>query len=249
MVYLPERPAAGLILFSVGFGGTRRGYGFLARWWASRGYEVAVVEHLGSNLDVLRGLDRERRDEQIRELVLEAPEARDRPQDLAFALCRLRDLGLGAAGLGLAGHSFGAYTAMACAGMGPGPDLAPLAVLAMSWQPPGVHFEARDYRRLSYPTLLLTGTRDVSPVDVGDSRGRLAVLDLLPRGEKFLAVLQGAEHLAFADIGLDVKRYHGPLRRLTSAFWDRYLKGGPPLEVEAARRAVGEELLEQWQER
>lgn len=228
-------------MFSVGFGGNRDGYSFLARWWAGRGYEVAVVEHVGSNLDVLKSLDRRRLDEEVVRCVTSTEEARDRPLDLGF-VCRC--LAREGEPLGLGGHSFGAYTALATALREP----ACRCVLAMSWQAPGPLLGEDQYRRLSTPVLLVTGTEDVSPLDTRGPQQRLEAFDLIPEGHKRMAVVQGAHHMVFANVGLDVIPFHGPLRRLTTTFWEQYLRDGPPLDRALALEAVGQERLALWQE-
>src|SRR5579885_3303466 len=44
-----------VILFSHGLGGTRDGYAYLGRYWASYGYVVVHVQHLGSDDGVWKG--------------------------------------------------------------------------------------------------------------------------------------------------------------------------------------------------
>lgn len=135
-LYLPETADAPLIVISHGLAGDRKGFVELARHLASYGYAVAALDHPGSNTDqfiaLLNGTAQE----------IAAPtEFSDRPYDVSFLLDELTRLnqagnrignqaGNGAANqtdiaiagrlnldqIGIIGHSFGGYTALALAG-------------------------------------------------------------------------------------------------------------------------------------
>src|SRR4051812_39599848 len=57
-IYFPKDAtgACPLIVFSHGLGGTRDGYEYLGRYWASHGYVSVHVQHLGSDDAVWRGV-------------------------------------------------------------------------------------------------------------------------------------------------------------------------------------------------
>ena len=57
-IYDAGSGARGLILFSVGFGGGREGYSSLGRAWSEAGFRTFIVEHVGSNLQVLKSIQR-----------------------------------------------------------------------------------------------------------------------------------------------------------------------------------------------
>ncbi|HEY9846063.1 MAG TPA: alpha/beta hydrolase, partial [Candidatus Caenarcaniphilales bacterium] len=122
-IYLPEvaqlRPLP-VIVLSHGLGSDRLTYDYLAEHLASYGFVVAVPEHPGSSAQQLLAL----LDGQARE-VAEPTEFVDRPLDIKFLLDELswrsrsdptfyRRLNLEQ--VGVIGHSFGGYTALALAG-------------------------------------------------------------------------------------------------------------------------------------
>src|SRR5262245_17123816 len=123
-IYLPkdvEKPAP-VIIFSHGLGGSRNGYAYLGQQWASRGYVSVHLQHIGSDDSIFRG------GEGAGGLQKAAPNPMNsinRPKDVSSALNRLeqanKDDGplkgrLDLAHVGMAGHSFGAFTTMAVIG-------------------------------------------------------------------------------------------------------------------------------------
>jgi predicted dienelactone hydrolase len=104
------------VVFSHGFGGHRRQTTHLCSHLASHGYVVTAPDHVGNTLDdVMRDLLGGVSDERALEVFAES--AADRPADVSLALDAL---GAGDAGLpvvdgaaGVAGHSFGGWTALA----------------------------------------------------------------------------------------------------------------------------------------
>lgn len=126
-VYWPSGapPSAGwpVIVFSHGMGGTRRGYSYLAQYWASQGYVAMHVQHIGSDrrlwaggfsmsnsLSLVMRLQQAARPE----------EAIDRTQDMRFALDQLLQSPmarqLDQERIAAAGHSYGANTSLLLAG-------------------------------------------------------------------------------------------------------------------------------------
>jgi predicted dienelactone hydrolase len=248
-LYSPEQSAKGAILFSVGFGGNRDGYAYLARAWAQLGYTVAVVEHVGSNLQVLKGIQRPgmRQAElavKVGEKVREEPELLARPLDVVFVR---QQLFADVERVGIAGHSFGSYTALAVLGaevlLSGGPrtwswNLPWIGAVLMSVQPPDSMVSRAGFGQISLPTLMLTGTRDSGMPAGVEYQQRLESFHALPPGQRYLGVLQGADHMAFAAVGLNVGPFTETVSGLTGEFWTSLESGaefrcpsGLPVEV------------------
>lgn len=122
-VYLPKvteaRPLP-VIVFSHGLGADRLSYKYLAEHLASHGFVVAVPEHLGSGAQQVVALLNGQADE-----VAQPTEFVDRPLDVKFLLDELERRSqsdpiyynrLNFQQVGVIGHSFGGYTALALAG-------------------------------------------------------------------------------------------------------------------------------------
>lgn len=219
------------LLFSVGYGGDRSGYAFLARSWAHLGVTTFVVEHPGSNLEVLKSFPQKSRQEINREVVrrVQAPdELQARPRDLALVWQTLQEE-FGDLPLGLGGHSFGTYTVLACAGLEPrairhGVEPLPAhSLLVISPQPPGMMFAALEYQKVTQPCLVLTGTEDHLLAGEADYRERLKVFDCLRPGNRHLVVLEKVAHMTFAGIGLGLSAQLESIKKLTSLWWHESL--------------------------
>ncbi len=124
-VYYPADMAAPLplVIFSHGLGGSREGYEYLGRHWASHGYISLHVQHIGSDDAVWRGRDQPM--PSLRDAAIRPENAVNRARDVSFVLDEMARLNR-APGLfqgrvdlervGLAGHSFGANTTLVAAG-------------------------------------------------------------------------------------------------------------------------------------
>ncbi|MGB7248731.1 MAG: alpha/beta fold hydrolase [Phormidesmis sp.] len=119
-LYLPDKPAAALIVISHGLAGDRQGFAEMAEYLASHGYAVAALDHPGSNRDQLEALLRGSAQE-----IAKPTEFSDRPRDVSYLLDELTRLNapnnplanrLDMNTIGIIGHSFGGYTALALAG-------------------------------------------------------------------------------------------------------------------------------------
>ena len=229
-VYPHQGEFLGWLFFSVGFGGGRSGYAYLGRAWSRLGFQVAVIEHVGSNAAVLKaihqpGMRQAELAEAVGQAVRDQAELEARPQDLAFVR-RLLSPGPGWAGL--AGHSFGSYTALAGLGvealLPDGPrhwDLGQswAGVVLMSAQPPDSVVSRTGLAGLSLPAFLLTGTKDSGMPAGVTFEQRIQTYEALPEGRKALAVLEGADHMAFAGIGLAVAPALEAIAQMTGEFW------------------------------
>lgn len=249
-LHLPPEARPGnpvpLVVFSTGFGGGRDGYRALASSWARSGLGVAVLEHEGSGtraLEALNAVPRAQRSAALDAAVRNPVERRERPRDVSFVLDRLSgDPRFDTAQVGVGGHSFGAYTALVAGGV---PldgevlaDIRAAAVLAMSPPVPGHLLREEDHARLGLPVLVVTGTRDHGPFLDSAPVDRTRAFQAL-EGPGWMAVFEGADHMAFAEMGLRYRPYMQPLQDLTAAFWLAALTGAPYPDEAWVRAHVG----------
>jgi predicted dienelactone hydrolase len=241
-----------VILFSHGLGGNRYGPAFLERRWRARGYVTVFLQHPGSDDTVWREAPPGERMSALRAAgtlgqlvhrmhdvvaVLDAlttgPEG-DKQRGLADRMDLNR--------IGIAGHSFGAYTAQAVAGQwvapsipGTWPDPRIKAALMLSPGAPQRIAAQEAFGQVAIPWMVMTGTHDSSLV--GPATDRLAVFPALPPGRKYELVLDGAEHSAFADApmpGDQLPRnpnHQKAILALSTAFWDSTLKASAPAQA------------------
>jgi len=189
-----------LIIFSHGYGATGRAYVGLSSHWASNGYVVVKPTHAG--------------DTNVRLADLTPADFRDRVADITFVLDSLDALEqkypelqgkIDRAKIGVAGHSLGALTAMLLAGTKTFPggtsyaDPRVKAVIAMSPQGPreswGLTNES--WRDVHVPVLYMTGDRDQGIDESETPEWRRQAFELSAAGDKWLAFIAGAGHLAF----------------------------------------------------
>lgn len=230
--YSAEGQPKAWILLSVGFGGDRAGYAFFARHWASLGMTTFVVEHVGSNLDVLRSFPQRTRAERNAEVVRrvrDRDELKARPRDLELVWKQLKGEFEGLP-LGLAGHSYGSYTILAASGLEPKGlrhNVDPLpasSLLVISPQPPDMIFSHAEYEKVAVPTLVLTGTRDDLLAGGDTYRERLRVYDHLPAPVRHALVLENLEHMDFAGVGLRLETKLQQLKTVSGLWWNLSLE-------------------------
>jgi dienelactone hydrolase len=216
-LYLPASASAArpvpLVVFSHGIGGSRRGYSYLGRYWASQGYASLHLQHVGSDRTLWSGnifglvgrLQGAAQDE----------EAMARVADLRFALDQVlahADFApkLDAARIVAAGHSYGANTTLLAIGAKPERngrlvDLAdPRLKAGIILSAPPFYGEGNTAKILAgikVPTLHITATEDVIriPGYYSGAEDRVAVYEATPGPRKFLAVFEGGSHSMFTD--------------------------------------------------
>jgi len=264
-----DAPCA-VVLHSHGLGGSREGGAAWGQAWCDAGFAVLHLQHPGSDSAIFRG---------GASGLLAAASAEQliaRAGDVRFVLDELeRQQRTGAAqwqrlrldALGLSGHSFGAVTAMAVAGQRypvPG-DLAdprPRAFIAFSPSPGPAGRSAmplaQQFGAITRPMLLMTGSHDGDPLatpgggrDAARSTGgyRASVYEGLPRGQRALLWLDGADHISFGGgrpgegdrdggflsrfVGLKreraasdgEQRHHALIQRTSGLWWRAHLLG------------------------
>ena len=271
-VYLPSSTApAATVLFSHGLGGSREGSAFLGEHWAGRGYAAVFLQHPGSDTSVWK--DKPAKDRMaalqdaagVKNFLLRV---RDVPAVLdqlvrwnaadGHVLAGRLDLNR----VGMSGHSFGAVTTQAVSGQRTAfarlsfTDPRIRAAIAFSPSSPQRTGDPNQaFGQVTIPWMLMTGTKDVSPIGNIGIASRLSVYPALPPGGKYELVLAGAEHSAFTDRALpgDTEErnpnHHRVILALSTAFWDAWLRDMPQaktwLEGDGPRSVL--EAKDRWQ--
>ena len=138
----------------------------------------------------------------------------------------------------MSGHSFGAVTTQAVSGQS-------YPVIGQKWTDkridaaiplsPSGSRNATDtanlFSKVAIPWLLMTGTRDTSPIGNLSAESRLNVYPNLPKSiDRYELVLENAQHSVFTERALpnedkqDKTRHHQSIKAISTAFWDSYLK-------------------------
>ena len=261
-IYYPKAAAkpSSVIIFSHGLGGSRLNYEYLGRHWASYGFVSVHLQHKGSDCDVWQG--KAQPIEALRDALKDPRNALERVGDVKFAIDEMERLNEAAGPLkgrldlkhvGMAGHSFGAFTTLAIAGQtfsAPGgreirvPDPRVKAAIAMSPSPPRTEGDLEHaYGSIKLPVFHMTGTLDDSPITDTKAADRLLPFRRSRQGDRYLVVFEGGDHMVFSGrgrgLGVMGPRRHGEHDALfqamictaSTAFWDAYL-----LDDAAARR-------------
>ena len=237
-----------VIVFSHGLGGSREGYEYVGRHWASWGYVVAHPQHQGSDAEIFKPSGDPK--EEARQAASEPRNWTDRPKDVSFVIDELTRLNgdktsplfgrMDLKHIGVAGHSFGAYTALASAGRTPANDRGGRfdlrdqrlrACIAMSAPVNAVDKTCAPYREFALPCLHMTGTEDFSPISGTTPKERRVPFDCIQKAEQYLVIFKGGNHMIFSDrqpVGqTDPPRnpvFHELILSSTTAFWDAYLR-------------------------
>ncbi|MBX2851788.1 MAG: acetylxylan esterase [Phycisphaeraceae bacterium] len=264
-VYLPADTEGQLplVLVSHGFGGSREGLAYLGKHWASHGYLCVHMQHLGSDTSTWRELPVKDRLQALREAVRKPSVSIDRAEDVPFVLDTLLRLDaqvgtafygrIDADQIGIAGHSYGAWTAMAAGGMTVGStpwkdgrSYADDRIRCMLPLSPPIIANERLYKAtygtLKIPVLFMTGTLDTSIISDMPAAHRKIPYHTMPGPSddgqpKYLINFNGADHMTFSGetkrllrskVSLeDNKAFHRIILQSTTAFLDTYLLGDP----------------------
>ncbi len=239
-VYYPEKSdgPVPLIIFSHGLGGTREGYEYLGEHWAGCGYVSVHLQHAGSDDAVWRNGGMEG----MRKAVANPQNAINRVKDVRFAIDRVLVLNadpgspwhgrIDPARIGMAGHSFGAWTTLAAVGERIGPfgetlaDRRIKAAIPMSPIIPNPTTET--LAGIKVPVFEMTGTRDESPITKSPASERRLVFDNLSAPGSLLVIFKDVDHMTFSghvlrsNNSLDVK-FQPLIVDASTAFWDAWL--------------------------
>lgn len=271
-VYLPaaDTPAP-VVIFSHGLGGSRDNNPYLGNHWAAAGYLAVFVQHAGSDEEVWKNVERDGRMEALKEAA-NFRSSMARYADIPFVIDQLERWNVEEAHplkgklnlehIGMSGHSYGANTTQAMMG-----QKFPLntdfhepridAFLAFS---PSLHKRLTPkeaFGHIEYPVLLMTGTKDGSPIDARTTpESRMQVFPGLPENDKYHLVLEDAEHFAFSDTGgfsrqNRIDHHHEAILVISTRFWDAYLKedekAKQDLQSDKIRSEAGLVELDRWE--
>jgi predicted dienelactone hydrolase len=246
-IYLPAASSpAPVVLFSHGLGGSRYGSIYLGNHWAARGYLAVFVQHPGSDTSVWQSKPLTERKESMHSAA-SIENFRVRTDDVHAVLDALTDWNVASGNplkgrmdlqkIGMSGHSFGAVTTQAVSG-----EAFPLvgtkltdprikAAIAFSPSAPRRGSAEQAFSSIKIPWLLMTGTKDTSPIGETDATSRLAVYPAVHGAPKYEVVLENAEHSVFTDRALPGDHeprnpnHHRVILAISTAFWDAYLRG------------------------
>lgn len=260
-----------IVVFSHGLGGSRDGFAYLARHWASHGYvclhpthndtaAIAANPKAGVRKQRASSARRATRLQDIR-LVLDALEKlpSTRPE-FADKLDPSR--------IGLAGHSAGAFTVQITAGAKPAaastrastpPDPRIKAVMAISGRGIGRGgFTADSWSALKLPFMVVTGGRDTGVGYFGDQtpERRTDAFRHAPPRDKYLLFIEPANHSSFGGVPRlageppvsadELQLVQRAMCAVTTSFWHTYIKASPEaraaLEPSAVAGALGADV-------
>lgn len=213
-----------LLLFSHGLGGSREMYVYLGQYWASHGFIVVHVQHIGSDEALWR--DNKRPMLAMKAATLDPRTAANRPKDISFAIDQMLALNadkdspfyqkVDGQRIGAAGHSFGSYTVLALAGqgsehqsrvaqkvMGELRDERVRAIIPMSAPVSDRAVGNADFRRQLYdpinlPVFHMTGTRDTSPISSATAASRRIPFDAIEKNDGYLLTFTDGDHMVFS---------------------------------------------------
>jgi predicted dienelactone hydrolase len=254
-----------VILFSHGFAGNKDSFGVMGKHWAGHGYVVIHPTHADGR--ERRGVPAKGDEGDTVERpklgglqagLSDPAKIADRVADLATIIDQLETLPKAVAGLGgkidamtigVGGHSFGAYTAMLIGGVTADLgketgrsflDKRVKCILPVSAQGTGQQgLTQKSWDALKLPMMTITGTRDQGAGKQGVD-WKKEPFKYSPAGDKYLVVIDGANHLSFGG-GLGARNaYITDAVKLSSThFWDSYLKG-----TETAKKYLQSDQLE-----
>lgn len=251
-----------VIVFSHGAGGSGNNYFPLTRFWASHGYIVLQPTHADS-----LSLRRAQGDEGgLREVLSEmgASGGVERARDVSFLIDSLAELERRAPALrsriiasqiGVAGHSYGAYTTQLIGGAtvnlsGREQSVADRRVSAVMLLSPQGRDEEQlgltesSWRTLARPMMLMTGSMDRGRVGQ-TPEWRREPFRFVPAGDKYEVFIEGAHHFSFTGrvagrgegmslrdrmiarraAGTNQETIFNVVKTASIAFWDAHLRG------------------------
>jgi predicted dienelactone hydrolase len=212
-----------VVIFSHGIGEDRESYSYLGRALASAGFVAVHITHAGTDRAVL-----ERGYRHLYRATKDPINWTNRPVDVSFVIDRLAMLPFAdVSRVAVGGHSAGAFTAFAVAGMTLAGgenfrDERVRAIVAMSMPRIDRVVAAHGYERLRIPVLNVTGTCDASLIYRTWPRHRRIPFELARRPDQYLVTLRDVNHNTFSN---REDEHHALVAELTIAFARAFLLG------------------------
>lgn len=253
-VYLPSKLPAPVVLFSHGLGGSREGFKHGGEHWARRGYVAVFLQHPGSDESVWKSKGLGQRMNSMREAasaqnlmlriddvkaVIDYLEKVQRDDSDVTGVAKRLANQLDLKHLGMSGHSFGAITTQMVSGQSPivgsqqPTDPRITAAVVLSPSQPKIGQPDKYFSKVAIPWLLMTGTKDESPIGDQSAESRLKVYPALPAGSKYQVVFYGGTHSFLGErngitnnAGEQTSHAKATVA-LSTAFWDAYLMNDP----------------------
>jgi predicted dienelactone hydrolase len=255
-----------VILFSHGLGGSRENSAYLGKYWAAAGYVVVFMQHVGSDESVWKDkpmLERMKAMQQAASMKAFL----NRTGDVKFVLDQLAIWNaesqhalqgrLDVERIGLSGHSFGAVTTQAMMGQKFGgkevfSDSRLDAFILMSPSPPARGSVEAAFGHIRAPVLCMTGSKDENMSKTRTQvtpETRKKVYQSFKGGDQYQVVFQDGKHLIFSDRVLLRQqrdpRYHAAITKLSTSFWDAYLKSKAGAKAWLQSDQTSEVLIEE----
>jgi len=237
-----------VIIFSHGLGGSRVGGKLWGEHWASHGYTVVHLQHPGSDESIWKSKPPDQIEGNLKR-AMTMSNLGLRVGDVHFVIdqiVRRADAGSGAfkfadaKQIGMSGHSFGAQTTLAVAGQASpsiggqsGFDRRISAALAFSPNARNKNKMEKQFGDIRMPFLSITGSKDGAVLNDGTTvADRTLPFQHMPAGDKYLLVLEGADHMVFGGLATPRRKAASErdaeiktdVKAVTLAFWNAYLK-------------------------
>lgn len=236
-----------VVIYSHGLGSSCESAEYLGSHWASHGYVSVHLQHEGSDSAIWQGRGKIAALVAMMQAVGDPANARNRPLDVSFAIDMLEKLNgweptfrgkLDLTRIGVAGHSFGAWTALVVAGetvtgkdgkVYHFSDSRVKAVIPMSPPVPS-GWTTTGYQDIKVPALHMTGTLDNSPIGETVAEARRIPFDRITGADQYLVTFRDGDHGIFSGRkrprwrGMKDELFQGLIRMGTIAFLDAYLR-------------------------
>ncbi len=247
-IYYPadKNASCAVIIFSHGLGGSRDGYAYLGQEWASHGYISVHLTHIGSDTSVWKGKKLVEIKPAMDKAALDPVNAINRPLDVSFAIDTLIGINNGKINgilrgrideskIGVAGHSFGSFTALAIAGIKLGgvksfADKRVKAVIAMSSPVTGTKNQWENvYGGVKVPVMHMTGTKDSSNIGKGTrAEDRRIPYDHISGTDQYLVTFINGDHMIFSgrksgEPDREDAKFQLYIKQASTIYWDAYL--------------------------